>query len=97
MVVWTRNACSKVNFSLGESNSDAHTWAEFERSRIFRPRLLIRGSPGMGQQYLAAALLNHLDGLHVQSFDLPSLLSDATRVRAGGMDCASTANSLAVA
>ena len=30
----------------------------FEKSRIFRPRLLIRGNPGMGQQYLAAALLN---------------------------------------
>ncbi|KAL9101599.1 MAG: hypothetical protein Q9163_003160 [Psora crenata] len=52
---------------------------EFERSRIFRPRLLIRGAPGMGQQYLAAALLNHLEGLHVQAFDLPTLLSDSTR------------------
>ena len=52
---------------------------EFERSRVFRPRLLIRGIPGMGQQYLAAALLNHFEGLHVQSFDLPTLLSDSTR------------------
>ena len=52
---------------------------EFDRSRIFRPRLLLNGLPGMGQQYLAAALLNHFDGLHVQSFDLPTLLSDATR------------------
>ena len=52
---------------------------EFERSRVFRPRLLIRGIPGMGQQYLAGALLNHFEGLHVQSFDLPTLLSDSTR------------------
>ena len=52
---------------------------EFDRSRIFRPRLLLNGLPGMGQQYLAAALLNHFEGLHVQSFDLPTLLSDATR------------------
>ena len=52
---------------------------EFDRSRIFRPRLLVSGLPGMGQQYLAAALLNHLEGLHVQTFDLPTLLSDATR------------------
>ncbi|KAL8812489.1 MAG: hypothetical protein Q9223_000101 [Gallowayella weberi] len=52
---------------------------EFERSRVFRPRLLLKGLPGMGQQYLAAALLNHLEGLHVQSFDLPTLLSDSTR------------------
>ena len=52
---------------------------EFERSRVFRPRLLIRGGPGMGQQYLASALLNHFEGLHVQAFDLPSLLSSSTQ------------------
>lgn len=52
---------------------------EFERSRVFRPRLLVRGVPGMGQQYLAAALLNHFEGLHVQAFDLPTLLSDSGR------------------
>ena len=51
----------------------------FERSRVFRPRLLVRGMPGMGQQYLAGALLNHFEGLHVQAFDLPTLLSDSTR------------------
>ena len=54
---------------------------EFERSQVFRPRLLIRGLPGMGQSYLAAALLNHFEGLHVQSFDLATLLGDSTRVR----------------
>ena len=48
---------------------------------MFRPRLLIRGLPGMGQQYIAAALLHHFEGLHVQSFDLPTLMSDSTRVR----------------
>ncbi|KAL4951310.1 hypothetical protein BDW69DRAFT_186515 [Aspergillus filifer] len=52
---------------------------EFERSRVFRPRLLLRGTLGMGQQYLAGALLHHFEGLHVQSFDLPTLLSDSTR------------------
>ncbi|OAX83061.1 hypothetical protein ACJ72_02579 [Emergomyces africanus] len=52
---------------------------EFETSRIFRPRLLIRGNPGMGQQYLASALLHHFEGLHVQAFDLPTLISDSTR------------------
>ncbi len=34
----------------------------------------------MGQQYLAAAVLNHFEGLHVQSFDLPTLLSDSAKV-----------------
>jgi len=48
----------------------------FETSRVFRPRLLIHGKTGMGQQYLAAALLHHFEGLHVQAFDLPTLLSD---------------------
>lgn len=52
---------------------------EFELSRVFRPRVLIRGSQGMGQQYLAAALLHHFEGLHVQAFDLATLLSDSTQ------------------
>ncbi|KAJ5088187.1 hypothetical protein N7456_011803 [Penicillium angulare] len=52
---------------------------EFDRGRVFRPRMLLRGSQGMGQQYLAAALLHHFEGLHVQAFDLPTLLSDSTR------------------
>jgi ATPase family AAA domain-containing protein 2 len=49
----------------------------FDDSRVFRPRLLVRGPIGMGQQYLAAALLNHFEGLHVQSFELSILLGDA--------------------
>jgi SpoVK/Ycf46/Vps4 family AAA+-type ATPase len=51
----------------------------FESARIFRPRLLVSGLQGMGQQYLGAALLNKFEGLHVQSFDLPTLLEDSTR------------------
>lgn len=53
---------------------------EFEKSRVFRPRLLIGGEPGMGQAYIGGALLNHFEGLHVQSFDLPTIYSDSTRV-----------------
>lgn len=49
---------------------------EFERSRIFRPRLLIHGIHGMGQGYISSALLHYLEGVHVQNFDLPSLLAD---------------------
>ncbi|KJZ72881.1 hypothetical protein HIM_07644 [Hirsutella minnesotensis 3608] len=49
---------------------------EFERSRIFRPRFLIHGLQGMGQNYLASAVLHHFEGVHVQNFDLPSLLAD---------------------
>lgn len=49
---------------------------EFERSRTFRPRLLLTGVGGMGQSYLAAAILHHFEGVHVQSFDIPILLGD---------------------
>ncbi|KAH6620263.1 hypothetical protein C7974DRAFT_316109 [Boeremia exigua] len=55
------------------------TMRTFESSRIFRPRLLITGLQGMGQQYLGAALLSKIEGLHVQSFDLPTILEDSTR------------------
>lgn len=49
---------------------------EFERSRVFRPRFLISGAHGMGQGYISSAVLHYFEGLHVQNFDLPSLLSD---------------------
>ncbi|KAI5465569.1 hypothetical protein BGZ63DRAFT_420125 [Mariannaea sp. PMI_226] len=49
---------------------------EFERSRVFRPRFIIYGAAGMGQGYLASAILHHFEGVHVQNFDLPSLLAD---------------------
>lgn len=55
------------------------TLQNFESGRIFRPRLLISGLQGMGQQYLGAALLNKIEGLHVQSFDLPTILEDPSR------------------
>jgi SpoVK/Ycf46/Vps4 family AAA+-type ATPase len=52
---------------------------DFEKSRVFRPRLLIEGKQGMGQAYIGAALLNHFEGLHVQNFDLPTIFADSTR------------------
>ena len=51
----------------------------FERSRIFRPRLLIHGLQGMGQGYIGSALLHKFERVHVQSFDLSVLYGDATR------------------
>ncbi|KAH8663386.1 hypothetical protein BGZ60DRAFT_529663 [Tricladium varicosporioides] len=52
---------------------------DFEKSRVFRPRLLIGGEQGMGQSYLAGGILNHFEGLHVQNFDLATIFSDSTR------------------
>ena len=52
----------------------------FESARTFRPRLLIHGDVGMGQHYLGAAILHHLEKTHVQSFDLAILMGDSGRV-----------------
>ncbi|GJN91481.1 hypothetical protein Rhopal_004504-T1 [Rhodotorula paludigena] len=51
----------------------------FETLRVFRPRMIICGEPSMGQSYVAAAVLQHLEGFHVQTLDLATLVSDSTR------------------
>jgi len=53
---------------------------EFDNSRAFRPRLLVCGRQGMGQSYLSAAILHYFEGVHVQNFDLPTIIGDS-RVR----------------
>ncbi|WVW81401.1 hypothetical protein I302_103394 [Kwoniella bestiolae CBS 10118] len=50
-----------------------------DKLRTFRPRILVHGEAGMGQTYLGPAILHHLEGFHVQSFDLGTLLGDSTR------------------
>lgn len=52
-----------------------------ETLRVYRPRVVLYGSVGMGQEYVAAAVLHHLEGYHVQSLDLGTLMGDSTRVR----------------
>jgi len=47
--------------------------------RVYRPRVIIHGPGGMGQGYIGAAALHHLEGYHVQSLELGSLMSDSTR------------------
>ncbi|KAI1376830.1 AAA-domain-containing protein [Hypoxylon crocopeplum] len=49
---------------------------EFHRFRVYRPRLLICGAQGMGQVYISAAILHHLEGVHVQNFDIANILGD---------------------
>jgi len=48
--------------------------------RTFKPRLLLSGDQGLGQKHVAAAVLDALDGHHVQSFDLAMLMGDSVRV-----------------
>ncbi|MCO5602809.1 hypothetical protein L7F22_056948 [Adiantum nelumboides] len=50
----------------------------FEKMRVFRPRFLIHGRPGMGQTYVGAALLQHLEGYHVQVLDVGSIMGDSS-------------------
>lgn len=59
---------------------------DFDKSRIFRPRLLITGVPGMGQGYIAAAVLHHFERVHVQNFDLATVLGDG-RVSTSTLNC----------
>lgn len=40
---------------------------------------MVYGPRGSGQTYLGPAILHHLEGFHVQSFDLATLMSDSTR------------------
>lgn len=51
-----------------------------EKLRVYRPRVALYGSPGMGQTFVAGAILHHLEGYHVQTLDLGSLLGDSARV-----------------
>ncbi|KAJ7124553.1 hypothetical protein C8R44DRAFT_620224 [Mycena epipterygia] len=47
--------------------------------RVYRPRVVLHGATGMGQTFVGAAALHHLEGYHVQSLELGALLSDSTR------------------
>ncbi|KAI5988685.1 AAA-domain-containing protein [Pisolithus orientalis] len=50
-----------------------------ETMRVFRPRVVIHGPAGMGQAHIGAAALYHLEGCHVQTLDLGTLMGDSTR------------------
>ncbi|CCG83104.2 putative AAA family ATPase [Taphrina deformans PYCC 5710] len=48
-----------------------------QNMRTYRPRILVSGSSGSGQQHLGRAVLHHLEGYHVQNIDLAMLFSDS--------------------
>ncbi|WVQ73329.1 hypothetical protein IAR50_002897 [Cryptococcus sp. DSM 104548] len=63
-----------------EDSFEKHMMVQaLSKLRTFRPRVLVHGQPGMGQTYLGPAVLNHLEGFHVQSLDLGTLMGDSTR------------------
>jgi SpoVK/Ycf46/Vps4 family AAA+-type ATPase len=49
----------------------------FAQLRVHRPRLIIHGKRGMGQTFVGSALLHHLEGYHVQSLDVASMMADS--------------------
>ena len=67
---------------LGDGGFDQERLMQtFETLRVFRPRMLIAGREGSGQNFIGAAILQHLEGFHVQSLDLATLVGDPARVR----------------
>lgn len=50
-----------------------------QNSRTCKPRLLVCGERGAGQQYLGSAVLNLLEGFLVQNLDLATMFGDVTR------------------
>lgn len=52
---------------------------KISESRVYKPRVLITGQSGNGQQYIGSAILSNLEEYNVQKLDIASLLSDTTR------------------
>ncbi|KAH8105428.1 AAA-domain-containing protein [Cristinia sonorae] len=50
-----------------------------ETLRVHRPRVVVHGAVGMGQDYVAAAALHYLEGYHIQNLDIGTLIGDSTR------------------
>ena len=50
-----------------------------ESSRICKPRMLVHGDKGCGQQYLSSALLNYMEGFQIQSLDMGSLFGESSK------------------
>lgn len=68
-----------------DGNDDTTSFRSYEffqsmaESQICKPRLLINGPKGNGQQYVGAAILNYLEEFNVQNLDLASLVSESSR------------------
>ncbi|CAE7159986.1 unnamed protein product [Rhizoctonia solani] len=56
-----------------------------ETLRVHRPRVLLHGPSGMGHAQVGAAVLHFLEGYHVQSMDLATLVGDSTRTIEAGI------------
>ena len=71
--------CFKVCSFIHDAHIVAHVRLALETQRVNRPRLLLYGPPGTGQRIVGAAALHYLEGFHIQSFDLSTLIGDSGR------------------
>ncbi|CUS22483.1 LAQU0S05e06414g1_1 [Lachancea quebecensis] len=84
-----RNGASTIKHYLeyemedSDEEGDGFSKAEFlrnvERARVCKPRLIVTGSKGNGQQYIGAAILHYLEEFNIQMLDVGTLASDSTR------------------
>ncbi|CAR21745.1 chromatin segregase YTA7 [Lachancea thermotolerans CBS 6340] len=84
-----RNGASTIKHYLeyevedSDEESDGFSKAEFlrnmEKARVCKPRLIVTGSRGNGQQYVGAAILHYLEDFNMQMLDVGTLASDSTR------------------
>ena len=72
-----------VDFSAGKPDGGfemQQVVRQLEQSRVFRPRIVVCGLPGQGQQFVCENVLSSLEGLVVQKLDFARLYSDASIV-----------------
>lgn len=74
-----RSSLEQAIDSEGISFEVQQRYKELQASRVYRPRLLVHGPPDHGQEYLAAAIANYLEGVNIQYLSLPSLLGDTMK------------------
>ncbi|KAJ1928918.1 TAT-binding protein-like protein 7, AAA ATPase [Tieghemiomyces parasiticus] len=67
---------SAVLAILGDGGDPTVASPSLEGTPVFRPRLLLTGRPGLGQDRTAAAILSSLEDWHVVSLDLSKLVGD---------------------
>ncbi|ODV92968.1 hypothetical protein CANCADRAFT_95567 [Tortispora caseinolytica NRRL Y-17796] len=70
-----KNAISMYNASKDLKTEQAIQ--SLQKMRTYRPRLMVLGDQGNGQEYLLSAILARLDGVFIQSFDIDALQSDS--------------------
>ena len=66
--------------ALSTARNTKNFLTAMETLRIYRPRVVLHGPVGMGQGYVGPTVLHHLEGYHVWSLELGSILSDLTWV-----------------